>query len=626
MSISSRIHDTIESWQAEWKDLIRGWALRTIAEGVKKFLEDDEPAAIDNVRDMMAKMRANPNIPPELLAKLDRLEAGGSWFMIVMAVVMSVQAIIGLVTTLWQPGLTQMSYPEQRAAQTFRLDPMAVITAWRRDPEAYVHLFDDLKDLGWSDERIEALKFVTLFYPAPADLVRWQAREVFEPEMIARYGLDSEFGAIDKEPFYKAGMTDEQILNYWRAHWEHASWMQVVEMLHRGLLTEEEVWDWFRLVEIPPFWRQHLIDTAYTWPTRVDVRRWWDMRTIDEVELRRLYSGMGYRGVNLDNYILWTKVYTEFPSLMARWTKGWITIDDVRRELTTLGMPAERVETMIQEKIKPEKSARVEEGRELTKTDIYKGVKQGVITRAEAVDILRDLDFSEDEAIYLLAINIPPDEEDKVVAQRVLSKTDIKAGIKQEIISRGDASTMLRELRYKPADIEFLLDIYEVVAKPPPEPRIREASKADIVLGVKKGLISQEEGYGMLLDLDFTPEASDFILMVKTEESPFSPISYNEFKDLTTKYRRAIGREVKPMSEELKKAADEVVRVTGDIEALNLAIKEEKAGLIEGEVLPPEATARLEELQVSRNRAESELMRIKLDYDRLMAEWRHGLP
>ncbi|GAG49176.1 unnamed protein product, partial [marine sediment metagenome] len=195
-------------------------------------------------------------------------------------------------------------------------------------------------DMGLDELDIETLLKVTKFYPAPADLIRWQAREVFEPEMIKRYGLDSEFGAIEKEPFYKAGMTDDQITNYWRAHWEHASWMQVVEMLHRGLMTEEQVYDWFRVVEIPPFWRDLLIQSAYTWPTRVDVRRWWDMRTIDETELRRLYSGMGYRGLNLDNYVLWTKVYVAFPDLMARWTKGWITIDDVRRELTGLGMPA----------------------------------------------------------------------------------------------------------------------------------------------------------------------------------------------------------------------------------------------------------------------------------------------
>ena len=516
MSISSRIHDTVELWQAEWKDRLRGWMASWVETGAERLMDALEPELRAEIKPSLLRLREIPGLPDDFRSLIDKTIAEPGFIHLAAILPYLVGIMIGFGMGAAAPAARIGSYQVDKLVHSLRLDPMAVITAWRRDPEAYAHLFDDLKDQGWSEERIEALKFYTLFYPAPADLVRWQAREVFEPEMVERYGLDSEFEAIEKEPFYKAGMTDEQILNYWRAHWEHASWMQVVEMLHRGLLTEAEVYDWFRLVEIPPFWRDKLIQTAYTWPTRVDVRRWWDMRTIDETELRRLYSGMGYRGVNLDNYILWTKVYVAFPDLMARWTKGWITIGDVRRELTALGMPADRVEEMIQMKVKPDQPARVAEGKELTKTEIYKGVKKELISWEQGIELLMDLGYDEDEADYILAINV----------------------------------------------------------------------------GVLEG----------------------------------SPETYEEFKDLTTKYKLATGREAKPMSEELKKAAEEVVRVTGEVEALEDAITEEKAGLIEGEVLPPEATARLEELQVSRNRAVSELMRVKLDYDRLLAEWRHGKP
>ncbi len=403
MSISTRIFDTIEGWQEEWKDRLRGWALRTISEGFKKFLEDDEPAAITNVDDLITRVNANTATPQYVKDMLVRVKAGSSWWQIIIVIIMAVAMAIQTASTIWQPGIKQMNYAEERAAQTFRFDPISVITAWRRDKAKYAGLFDDLKDLGFSDDRIEALKFVTLFYPAPADLIRWQAREVFEPDMIARYGLDSEFAAIDKEPFYKAGMTDEQILNYWRAHWEHASWQQVVEMLHRGLMTEEQVRDWFRVVEIPPFWRQLLIDSAYTWPTRVDVRRWWDMRTIDEAELRRLYSGMGYRGVNLDNYVLWTKVYVAFPDLMARWTKGWITEADVRSELTGLGMPADRVDEMIQTKIKKTVPEPIDEAKKVSQTAIIKWVKEDTEGRwNQGIDLLMDLGYDEAGARFVL--------------------------------------------------------------------------------------------------------------------------------------------------------------------------------------------------------------------------------
>jgi len=514
MTAGDRFKKWIDDFAMSIKDRLRGWMASWLAGGMEGFTTSLEPDVIDAMRETLTSISLEPDLPAGLRTAIEKTLGKGNIMEVAWGYGMLMLSAIPAILGGAQPLGNLISYKHEKLTQSYRLDPMSVITAWRRDPEKYAGLFDDLKDLGWSEDRIEALKFYTQFYPGPADLIRWQAREVFEPEMIARYGLDSEFGAIDKEPFYKAGMTDDQILNYWRAHWEHASWMQVVEMLHRGLLTEEQVYDWFRVVEIPPFWRDLLIQTAYTWPTRVDVRRWWDMRTIDEPELRRLYSGMGYRGVNLDNYVLWTKVYVSFPDLMARWTKGWITLDEVRSELVALGMPAERVEEMIQTKIEPEGPGRVEDGKSLTKTEIYKGVKKELITWGEGIELLRDLGYDEDEADYILAVNV----------------------------------------------------------------------------GALEG----------------------------------SPKTFQEFKDWTTKYKIATGREAKPMPEELKKAAEEVVRVTGEVEALEKSITEEERGIIPDVPSPPAATAKLEEIQVARNRAISELERVKSEYERLLAEWKHG--
>ncbi|GAI76847.1 unnamed protein product, partial [marine sediment metagenome] len=58
----------------------------------------------------------------------------------------------------------------------------------------------------------------------------------------------------------------------------------------------------------------------------------------------------------------------------------------------------------------------------------------------------------------------------------------------------------------------------------------------------------------------------------------------------TQGWRRAAGREVKAMPEELKKAGAEVVRLTKEVETLGRSLAEEAAKLVEEEVLPPEAT------------------------------------
>ena len=403
MTPADRFKNWIVGLAQSWGEALGTFLLEKLASGLTKAAEDQEPAVKESARLMLADLMANPAVPEEFKVKVrGALGAGNLLETIYLELIMILQSV-GTLIGGSVPIANELRYAQDFLKRSSRLDPASVITGWRRDPDTFEKYLDDLREQGWSDERIEALKFVTLFYPAPQDLVNWQAKEVFEPAMISKYGLDDELGGIQREPFYKAGMTDEQITNFWRAHWEHASWQQIVEMLHRGLITEADVRDWFRLVEIPPFWRQLLIDSAYTWPTRVDVRRWWDMRTIDEAELRRLYSGMGYRGVNLDNYILWTKVYVAFPDLMARWSKGWITEEDVRRELIGLGMPADRVTEMIQTKIKPTEQEPITEAKQVSQTAIIKWVKEDEEARWEqGVDLLMDLGYDENGARFVL--------------------------------------------------------------------------------------------------------------------------------------------------------------------------------------------------------------------------------
>ena len=548
----------VDQTAMSFKDRARGWMASWLSFGIEVIMDTIGKRASPMLKPTIERIEQETEIPPELKPIFDELKEPTGEFGALLAdsagsalvggaigkildfllrpITLAFSYVPGFVLlevpqllALWrrgkitedelngrlhQLGLGGDTIPELQSLLDTRLDPANWITAFRREYEDFSKIEADLTDQGWSEDRIEALKFTTLFYPAPADLIRWQAREVFEPEMIARYGLDSEFEAIEKEPFYKAGMTDEQILNYWRAHWEHASWMQVVEMLHRGLLTEEQVWDWFRVVEIPPFWRQHLIDTAYTWPTRVDVRRWWDMRTISEQEMISIYHRQGYHGKDLVNYIRWTKVYTDFPMMMARFKNGWINEEDIRNWLKGLEIPPDRIEQFIQEKTKPEEAAVVEEERQLTVTDIIMWLKKYPDEREHAIELIMDLGYSRAAAEFKIAARIA-----------------VEAG---------------------------------------------------------------------------------------------SPETFEEWKDITQKYKIVTGKEEKPMPEELKKAAAEVVRLTGEVEALERSIEEEKRGLVEGEILPPEATARLEELQVTRNRAISELERVKSEYESKLAEWRHG--
>ncbi|MBA7588191.1 hypothetical protein ES708_30242 [subsurface metagenome] len=80
------------------------------------------------------------------------------------------------------------------------------------------------------------------------------------------------------------------------------------------------------------------------------------------------------------------------------------------------------------------------------------------------------------------------------------------------------------------------------------------------------------------------------------------------------------------MPEEIKTAASLVVTLTSEVESLARAIVEEKRGLIGRDPIPAAATKRLKSLEVKRNRAISKLETAKSEYNRLVAEWKHGLP
>jgi hypothetical protein len=620
MGISDRINDWVEGRREAWGGALGNFLVGAASKGVYKAFADMEPGAIDGITDQLHKLIDDPNTPDDIKAVLDKVLTPGNPLLIVAAVLIMVVGMTGTIGALFAPVNRALEYKVDRGVESFRMDPMSIITAWRRDPAKYAKLFDDLQEQGWSDEKIEALKFFTEFLPSPRDLVEWEAKEVFEPAMIEKYGLADEFETLDLSLFAKVGVTEEQARNFWIAHWEHASWLQVVEMVRRGLLEEKDVWEWFRLVEIPPYWRQKLIDISWEVPTRVDVRRFWDMRTIDEPRLREVYTAIGYHGKDLEDYVLWTKIYVDFPDLLARYKNGWISLETVRTELIAMGMKPERADTLIEEKIKKAAPERVAAEKDLTKADIIAGVKKGVITRLEAAELLTDIGYSNDEAIYLLDVNIPTDEETNVKTARELTKGDILAGLKAGVITEEDALAKLLELRYKQADADFILKVYKAAAAPPEEARLKEASKADIVTAVKKGLITQEAGYMMLLDIGFSAEAALFILSVATEESPFSPVNFSEFKDLTQKYRKASGLEGPPMNEALKRAAAEVIKLTTERDSLLSSVQIESRKLVGKEGLPEAATARLTQLQAGLRKAEAALAAAKTEYSRLVVE------
>lgn len=188
------------------------------------------------------------------------------------------------------------------------------IAVWRRGLMSDGELDDTLKQQGFDDRTQALLKDATIYYPTPQDIVRFGVRDVYTPSTITLYGLDQDVPPNLFETGRKAGLTDEIALDYWMAHWELPSPTQVYEMLHRGLLTEEDVATYLKVADYMPYWRDKLAAISYNNLTRVDIRRMYATGILNEEQVKRAYLDDGYN----DEKATWL---TQFTVLEAKHTQ-----------------------------------------------------------------------------------------------------------------------------------------------------------------------------------------------------------------------------------------------------------------------------------------------------------------
>ena len=212
---------------------------------------------------------------------------------------------------------------------------------------------------GFTDTDMEKLNEDYLFIPSPADTISWLAREVFEPEMITKWKLDAGFENVkERDYFYKQGLTDEMIRNFWIAHWEHLDYYRIKTLVNRGKLNKEDIKEWCSLQEIAPVWSDEMWELMWEDLTRVDVRRIYNLGLKDEAWLREKLQRVGYKEENLEDMVTFYK------------------------------------------------SFRLEEYRKLSQSIIIKGVKKEIISPEEGLERLVELGYSPEDAEFILIVEL----------------------------------------------------------------------------------------------------------------------------------------------------------------------------------------------------------------------------
>lgn len=309
------------------------------------------------------------------------------------------------------------------------LSAFELVTLLRRGVITDEEFSNQMSKHGFSTAQQERFKRATEFFPSPQDLVNWQAKEVFEEDAVKKFGTDAEFENLDLTLFEQAGVTAEQARNYWLAHWQHPSFQQIADMLHRDVLTAEGssrevlptdpewekqrlkaealMFEWFRLVEIPPFWRNRMRLIADLPFTRVDIRRMWDLGVANDNDVIRAYLDQGYDLEHAQALLLFAKIERRLPDLEALYRNGWITLEEFRDTIVGFGLPLEKAEDFVRQKVQNlDQPFRVARERDLTKAEIVKGVQKQVITPSEGTELMMRLGYDRFEAEFILAINL----------------------------------------------------------------------------------------------------------------------------------------------------------------------------------------------------------------------------
>jgi len=191
----------------------------------------------------------------------------------------------------------------------------------RKDP-GLAGLETSLARIGIHPNYTEVYKELAYVIPPVADIITMAVREAFTPAIAERFGQYEDFPAPFAEWAAKKGLTREWAERYWASHWTLPSTTQGFDMLHRGIIGLDELKLLLRALDVMPFWRERLIDVAYSPLTRIDVRRMYREGILTRDQVSRAYLDIGYNEVN-------AKRLTDFTVKEALAVVSKFTVRDV---------------------------------------------------------------------------------------------------------------------------------------------------------------------------------------------------------------------------------------------------------------------------------------------------------
>lgn len=373
----------------------------------------------------------------------------------------TVPNILGMpiLNDLYSPGFGVLVRRRVSSAyQANLLSPMDYVTYAHRYPDKPIDLRFYLSELGYNETHEEILNDLYKYYPNAPEFVRFGVREVFKPDIVSKYGYDEGFPEEIKPHMAKAGLTEDVMNWFWRAHWELPSFYNIKDARHRDLIGDAEVDEWLMVNDYAPYWRDILKGIIFNPYTRVDIRRMYNTGVVDRDEVKRTYKDLGYDDTHAENLTKFTIIDSDkskdvLSTYINAFKKGIIT----EAELTDQMQEMEYSDKEIELRISVLGSAKVAERpkRQLTLTNVKKLFTKGLIDSRTLEDMLIELNYSDDAVMYMKVL---------IISDSIPHKTwtaEIKKGFATGLLTRDETVARLTAIGYSMESIDLAIALIE---------------------------------------------------------------------------------------------------------------------------------------------------------------------
>ena len=329
----------------------------------------------------------------------------------------------------------------------------------------------ELEAQGYPVDDIPKIMELFNIIPGIQDLILMAVREAFSPEIAERFGQYQDYPPELTEWAGKQGLTEEWAKRYWASHWGLPGAQLGFEMLHRGIISMTDLKLLLRAQDVMPFWRDKMVSVAYTPYTRVDVRRMHKAGVLDDEAVFTAYADVGFSPF-ADGH--------EHASVSEAYNCEVCRIDSKCGRMLDFTI-AFNYEPPESEESAADKEKAKE--RDLTKSDILTGLRDGLLDETVASQALGLLGYDANETGYYLA---------KVEYQRAQSELNDTIGYLHDayikgVITYGEVSDELGKLNLPAKMTDYYLKIWDLEKLA----RTNKPTKSELMSFLRKGVIDE---------------------------------------------------------------------------------------------------------------------------------------